>query len=130
VSLQNVEIWRSNNDAGKRGDWDLIAATLDPNILVRTDPRRPESCVFGSEAVIRWYQGLVDAAGSDFTSEEITDLGDRLLIRERWSLRGQQSGVEGYQRSTAIVTFRAGRIILVEYFLDHDKALKAVGLEE
>jgi hypothetical protein len=41
-----------------------------------------------------------------------------------------RAAFEGYQRSTAIVTFRAGRIILVEYFLDHDEALKAVGLEE
>jgi len=125
-----VEIWRGNLDAGRRGDWDVIAATLDPNTLVRTDPSWPESCIFGREAVIGWYQGLTEAAGSDFTCEEITDLGDRLLARERWSLRGKQSGVEGHQRSTAIVTFRAGRIILVEYFLDHEQALKAVGLEE
>jgi hypothetical protein len=130
VSQENVEIWRSNLDASRRDDWEVIAATFDPDILVRTDPRWPEACIFGREAVIRWYQGLVDAAGSDFISDEITDLGDRLLVRERWSIRGQESGVEGDQRSTAIVTFRSGCIILVEYFLDHDAALKAVGLEE
>jgi ketosteroid isomerase-like protein len=130
VSQENVVIWRGNLDASKRGDWELIAATFDPDILVRTDPRWPESSVFGRETVIRWYRGLVDAAGSDFTSEEITDLGDRLLVRERWNIHGQESGVEGDQRSTAIVTFRVGRIILVEYFLDHHEALTAVGLEE
>ena len=130
MSRENVALWRSNLDASRCGDWELVAATFDQDILVRTDPRWPEACVFGREAVIRWYRGLVDAAGSDFTSEAITDLGDRLLVRERWNIHGQESGVEGDQRSTAIVTFRAGRIILVEYFLDHEAALKAVGLEE
>jgi ketosteroid isomerase-like protein len=130
VSQENVEIWRSTVDAGRRGDWEFSAATFDPDILVRTDPRWPESCFFGREAVIRWLQGLADAAGADWTSEEITDLGDRVLARERWNIHGQASGVEGDQRSTTVVTFRAGRIILVEYFLDHDEALKAVGLAE
>lgn len=130
MSQENVEIWRSNLDASRRGDWELITATFGPDILVRTDPRWPESCVFGREAVIRWYQGLTDAAGSDFTSEEVIDLRDRLLVRERGNIHGQESGVEGEQRSTAIVTFRAGRVILVEYFLDHREALKTVGLEQ
>jgi hypothetical protein len=29
-----------------------------------------------------------------------------------------------------ISTLREGRVILVEFFIDHDQALKAVGLEE
>jgi ketosteroid isomerase-like protein len=129
VSRENVEIIRSNRDAAIRGDWESQAASYDPNIVVRPDPRWPESCVYGRDAVIRFYRGVVEAGGPDVHHSEIIDLGDRVLVRERWNIHGQHSGVEGEQNHTAIVTFRAGRIILIEYFLDHDEALNAVGLE-
>jgi hypothetical protein len=84
--------------------------------------------VFGRQAVISWYQA--NAGESDIEEEEITDLGDRLLMRQRWSLHGRYSGVELDRHLTTITTFRAGRVILIEYFLDHADALKAVGLEQ
>jgi ketosteroid isomerase-like protein len=127
VSRENVEIVRGTLDAAKRGDWEAVAATLDPNILVRADAHWPESCVFGRQAVISWYQA--NAGESDIEEEEITDLGDRLLVRQRWRLHGRYSGVELDRHLTTITTFRAGRAILIEYFLDHAEALKAVGLE-
>jgi ketosteroid isomerase-like protein len=130
VSEENVEVIRSNRAASMRGDWEALAATYDPNILVRNGVRWPEPCVFGREAAIRFFQGAIEAGGSDVHHEEIVDLGDRLVVRERWNIHGQHSGVEGEQHHTAIVTSRAGRIILIEYFLDHEQALKAVGLEE
>jgi ketosteroid isomerase-like protein len=130
VSQENVEVIQSNHAAVLRGDWEAQAATYDPNILVRADARWPESYVFGREAAIRFFRGVMEAGGSDLRHEEIVDLGDRVLVRERWNIHGQYSGIEGEQHHTAIVTFRAGRIILIEYFLDHDEALKAVGLEE
>jgi ketosteroid isomerase-like protein len=130
VSWENVEIIRCNMAASKRGDWDAAAATYDPNILVRADPRWPESCIFGRDSVVRWFQGLIETAGSEVREEEIVDLGDRVLLRQRWTMRGQHSGVQGEQQVSGITTFRQGRIILIEYFLNHDEALKAVGLSE
>ena len=57
-------------------------------------------------------------------------MGDRVLVRLRWHMRGPHSGVEGDQCYSAICTLRDGRVILEEFFLDHGQALKAVGLEE
>jgi hypothetical protein len=37
--------------------------------------------------------------------------------------------VPGDLEVSTIVTFREGLIILIEYFLDHRRALEAVGLE-
>jgi hypothetical protein len=51
-------------------------------------------------------------------------LADRL----RWIIRGGSSGVEGEQRLSEIATFREGRIVFIECFLDHEQALNAVGL--
>jgi hypothetical protein len=61
----NVEIVRRNLAATKRGDFDAVEASYDPHILVRTDARWPESCIFGREAVTRWFQGLIETGGSD-----------------------------------------------------------------
>src|SRR5207253_1864627 len=62
--------------------------------------------------------------------EEVMDLGDRVLARWCWHIRGLHSGVEGEQRGSVICTFRDGRVILEEFFLEHEQALKAVGLSE
>jgi ketosteroid isomerase-like protein len=130
VSEENVELARESNAALRRGDWDTVAASLDPDVLLRMDIRWPEQRVYGREAAIAFYRGLLESGGSDVRHEEIVDLGDRVLVRLCWHMRGLHSGVEGEQRASVISTFREGRVILVEFFIDHDQALKAVGLEE
>jgi ketosteroid isomerase-like protein len=128
MSQENVEIFRKGIDAFRRGDWDAVAADMDPHIVVRPDPRWPEQSVYGREAVTAFNQDLRESFGADARVEEIVDLGDRLLIRWCYVVRGQHSGVEGEQRASSIQTFREGRVILVEYFIEHEQALRAVGL--
>ena len=45
-------------------------------------------------------------------------------------MRGSHSDVEGDQCYSVISTLCDGRVVLEEFFLDHEHALKAVGLEE
>ena len=130
MSQENVEIVRRINAAYRRGDWEVLPEFWDPDILIRTDARWPEQRVHGRDAALALYRGLWESGGSDVRIEEIVDLGDRVLVRFGVSMRGQQSGIEVQQSVSEIVTFREGRIIFVEYFLDHDQARKAVGLEE
>ena len=130
MSEENVDFCRKQFEAISRGDWDVVAAGLDPHILVRTDPSWPEQHLYGREAVIEFDRSAVESLGSDNRIEEIVDLGDRVLIRYCWSTRGQHSGLERELRWSEIVTVREGRVVFAELFLDHDQALKAVGLEE
>ena len=130
MSQENVEIVRSGNAAIRRGDWDAIALNLDPDILLRTDARWPEQRIYGREAAIAWYRGLVELGGTDLRIEEEMDLGDRVLVGACWHMRGVHSGVEGQQSMSVICTFREGRVILEEFFLEHGDALKAMGLAE
>jgi len=125
---QNVEVVRKGNAAARRGDWDAVAANLDPHILLRTDARWPEQRIYGRDAAIAWYRELWESGGPDVRIEEIVDLGDRVLVRVCWHMRGLHSGVEGEFRTSEISTFREGRIILGEYFFEHEQALKALGL--
>ena len=130
MSRQNLEVQERFGHAFRRGDWDAIASTIDPHILVRTDPRWPEQHVYGREAWIAWAQGLLESGGPDVRIEEIVDLGDRVLVRVCWIMRGQHSGVEGEFRTSQILTFRDRRAILIEYYFEHEQALRALEMRE
>ena len=130
MSQKLVDIFRNEIDAFRRDDWDAVAATLDPHVLVRTDPRWPEQRFYGREAVVAFFRGLWESWGPDARIEEIVDLGDRLLIRWRYIVRGQHSGVEGEQHIFQINTYREGRVILAGYFLEHEHALEALEMRE
>jgi hypothetical protein len=130
MSEANLDVFQKGTDAYRRGDWDAMAATLDAHVLVRTDPRWPEQRFYGREAVIAFWRGVWEAWGSDARVEEVIDLGDRLLVRWRFIVRGQHSGVEGEQHISQINTYRQGRAILIEYFLEHEHALEALEMRE
>ncbi len=130
MSQENVEIVRRNNEAFKRGDWEAVAASLDPHVLLRLGPTWPEQRIYGREAVVDFFRSGSESLGRDSSIEQITDLGDRLLTRVRWDGRGQNSGIETAVSWSEVITYRDGCVVFVEYFLDHHEALKAVGLEE
>src|SRR3954449_11782817 len=130
MSLENVELARAMCDSVRRGDWDAVAACLDSDALVRTDPRWPEQRVYGREAVVAWYRGAQDSMGPDIRIEEIIDLGDRALTRLHWVIRGQHSDAQGDIRYSELNTYREGLLILSEFFLEHEQAREAVGLGE
>jgi ketosteroid isomerase-like protein len=130
VSQENVEIVRKAAEAFRRADWEGLGETIDPHISIRTDVSWPEQRIYGREAALAFYRGIAESGGSDTRIEEALDLGDRVLVRLRWHMRGPHSGVEGDQCYSAICTLRDGRVILEEFFLDHGQALTAVGLEE
>jgi len=70
-------------------------------------------------------------SGGGVTVEEMLNLDDgRLLVRYEWRAIGSASGIETTTSLSTIWSFRDGKISAAEYFFDHDKALKALGLEE
>jgi ketosteroid isomerase-like protein len=130
MSQENVELIRRGNDAFRRGDWEVFEEIADPHISLRMDSRWPERRAYGREAAIDFYREASASGGSDITIEDIVDLGDRILFCLCWHMQGSQSGLAGDQRYSVLSTIREGRIILEEFFLDHDDALKALGLAE
>ena len=130
MSQETVDMVRTVNDAWRRSDWDTVAAYLDPDVLIRTDPRWPEQRLYGRESVMAWYRGTQESMGPDARIEEIIDLGDRALTRLCWHTRGVHSDARGEMRYSELNTYREGRLIFTEFFLEHEQALKAVGLEE
>ena len=126
----NIAVIRDVNAAFRRCDWATVAENVDPHILIRTDARWPEQRIYGREAAVAFYRGLCESGGADIRVEEMTDLADRVLVRICWHMQGLRSGLEGEQRTSVICTFRDGRIMLEEFFLEHEHALEALGLAE
>jgi ketosteroid isomerase-like protein len=130
MSQENVELIRRGTDAFRRKDWEAFDEIVDPHISLRMDSRWPERRAYGREAAIDFYREASASGGSDLRIDDIVDLGDRVLFRLCWHMQGSQSGLAGEQRYSIISTIREGRVILEEFFLDHDDALQAVGLAE
>jgi ketosteroid isomerase-like protein len=130
VALANLDLMRRSNEAFRRGDFDAWASNFDQDVLVRTDPSWPEQRIYGRDAVVQWGRGTWESLGRDLRLEEVNDLGDRVLARNRWVTRGRESGVEAELRWSEIATVRDGRFVLIEMFLDHGDALRTLGLQD
>jgi ketosteroid isomerase-like protein len=130
VSQENVEIVRKLNEAVRRGDWDAVGDIYDPHICVRTDRNWPEQRMYGREDAVNFIRNSLDVMGGDLSQTEIVDLGDRALVHVHWKTHARYSAIDEELQFSEIITFRDGRVILAEFFLDHADALEALGLEE
>jgi len=68
--------------------------------------------------------------GHEVVIEDPIDAGDSVVVRVRARMTGEESGIEGDLESSQVVTFRKGKVVMIEYFWDHQEALEAVGLTE
>ncbi len=106
------------------GRLEAVFATFDENIVVRTDPSWPERVWFGRDPAKRFWHSVREAMGPTRVSvEEEHDLGDRAL----WRIRQPVSSASGVQSTfswSLLLAARAGRVIMVEFFID-DEALRA-----
>jgi ketosteroid isomerase-like protein len=62
--------------------------------------------------------------------EELIDAGEIVVLRVRSHITGERSGVEGDFQFSQVLTFRKGKVVLIEFFWDHQEALEAAGLRE
>jgi hypothetical protein len=63
--------------------------------------------------------------------QEFIDAGDRVATRLRHYGRGRESGIEiDVEMYHQVATFRAGRMVRIEYFGEWSEALEAAGLSE
>jgi ketosteroid isomerase-like protein len=119
-------------EAINRGDFESAFALYDPEIEV-IEP--PEVVKLGLDPVSRGREGRIRVqqrwhAEWDelrFEPEELTDLGDRLLVVSRMKGRGLNSGAAFDNDFANLLTLRDGRVIREQIFLDRAKAIEAAG---
>ena len=131
MSRGNVEVVRRGLEAWNAGDMATLRETYDPAVVMYHLEGWPEpGPSIGREAVMRQWEKQREIWDID-TVEPVSDFieaGNRVVLRFGW--RGSGSGPEMELEMTAVQTLRKGKIIVIEWFWDHDEALEAVGLSE
>jgi ketosteroid isomerase-like protein len=136
MSQENVEIVLAAVAAVNRGDLDTALKDFDPHVVIRPDANWPESRpILGIDAARSFVEDLTVTLGAGETGfetaiDDLIDAGDRVVLRYRARVHGQQSGIEDEAVFSQVVTIRQGRCVMLEYFLDHQEALEAAGLSE
>ena len=136
MSQENVEIVRASAAAYIRGDLDATLKDFDPYVVIRPDANWPENRpILGVDAARSFVEDLMATFGTGETGvespiDDLIDAGDRVVVRYRGRVHGQLSGIEDEVVFSQVVTLRRGKVVMLEYFLDHHEALEAAGLSE
>src|SRR3954451_5805828 len=132
MSQENLEKARDFIAAYNRRDFDAAVESFDPEIeWVLPDRQSSDSCR-GPDEVKRFWRGLDETMEElRLEPQEFVDAGDYVATRLRHYGIGRRSGVEiDEEMYHQVVTFRAGRMVRIEYFGEWSEALEAVGLSE
>jgi ketosteroid isomerase-like protein len=126
-NLETVDLLTERWNAG---DTEGVLEFYDDDIVMVTSPSWPEQRdVVGKDAVRGWmheWRALWDV--SELHSHDVRANGDKVAARGAWESRGRVSGVEGVLPFSMLLTLRDGKVVRVEWFDDHDDALRAAGL--
>ena len=137
MSQENVETVRAIYDRWSEGDFTASVAVFDPHVVLvlRPDfgPESPDTGVYhGQEAIAAYTREYLLKPWRHLTmeAEEILGAGDSVLVSVRQRGVGKMSGVPTEARYLTLWTFRGGKVIHIESFVDRDTALEAAGLSD
>src|SRR5262245_14558461 len=131
ISEQNVEIAQAVADAYNAGDIDAFMEFYAPSVEAYPDVSFLEARpLHGRDEFRRWVEGIrAPWTVARWVVHERRAVGpDRVLERGDFGGVGMGSGIETLASYTLVYTIRGSEIVRVDYFSDHDEALKAVGL--
>jgi ketosteroid isomerase-like protein len=134
MSRENVEVVASVYEAFARRDNAAPFAAYAPDIewdMSRGLAEGPGGVYHGHDGVRKFFGDLLAAFSViDFTVEEITEVGDRVIATVHERYVGRTSGVEVDRRHYAVFTIRDGKVTRLCTYLDRAEALEAVGLRQ
>jgi ketosteroid isomerase-like protein len=130
MSEENVELARKSIELWNRGDFDALYDLGDEHMVLRAAEGWPERVHYGRDAAITAAEELVETVGHDSVIEDLVDAGDSVVLRIRQHYSGERSGIKGDLEFSQVLTFRKGKVVMAEYFWDHQEALDAAGLSE
>jgi ketosteroid isomerase-like protein len=134
MSHENVDLVLAAVGAYNAGDLEAWAKFLAPDIEAF-----PDASLFPEPGPLLGrdkYRAWTEEIGSAWlrprweTTEVIAVGADRVLHRGDWGGEGAASGIETYSSTTGVFTVRDGQISKIEFYFDHDRALKAAGLQK
>jgi ketosteroid isomerase-like protein len=131
VPQENVEIVRRGFEAWNAGDVAGLRALHHPDVIVYAPADWPEpGPIVGGDAAMKQWERMREAWDTDsaIVAGDLIGVGDRVVGRFAWRVGGH--GPDLGIKISAVWTVRDGKIVHMEFYLDHIEALKVPGLEE
>jgi ketosteroid isomerase-like protein len=126
-----MDVMRSWFDTWNRGDLDAFIDLYAADAEVTPPLSWVETGTFeGRPAIRRFFEGLKESweGHDEAVLRELFRAGDSVVSRMDWQVRGRVSGIETHLGVTNVNTIEGGRIVRQRHYLDHDEALKGLGL--
>jgi ketosteroid isomerase-like protein len=132
MSQENVGLARQALEALRRRDLTTWLALHDDDFEVVPIRDWPEPGARGPGAAWDFYlQNFEAFERVPLDDTELVDAGsDKVLVHQRYDLRGRASGADVEFDNWVVVTVWHGRIVRAEWFTDRAEALEAAGLWE
>jgi SnoaL-like domain len=135
VALENVELVRTAVEAWNAGDHSIetMSRYCDPSLTLYSPFAEMSGQPYRGYAGLRqWIRDVDDQfAEWNITTDDIREVGDRVVAITTVTGRGRGSGVTLTFASSAVFEFgRDGRINLTHIYRDARGGLDATGLEE
>jgi ketosteroid isomerase-like protein len=131
MSQENLDAFREViEEINERGP-DARLDLFDSEVEFHEDPSFPEAKVYrGRDEIMGNFRAFTEAFDSYcFEIDDLRDAGGGKVVAVlREQARGRASGVRVDRRSGWLFTFRDGKVLRMEIYLEPLEALKAVGL--
>jgi len=136
MSQENLEVMRRAFDEfSRRGREPLMGTVWDPEIVWNMSPTRiPGLGTYrGFDELRSFFEDWFGAFPFEEWEQEVDDLidcGEQVVALIRQRGRGTASGAVAELEYAQVMTFRGGKVVQVDVYLDRARALEAAGLRE
>ena len=128
-----IEVVRSWFETWNRGDMDAFSELYAHDAQMTPPSSWVEAEILrGRPAIRRFFEGLKEPweGRDEALIRDLFRAGEEIVSRMDWLVRGRTSGIETQIEVTNVNTIVGGRIVRQVHYLDHDEALRALGLAE
>jgi ketosteroid isomerase-like protein len=134
MSQENVEVVRRLWAALDEDPPRLLLEVIDEDVEIRNPPEFPLQGPFrGHEGTRLWFRESWEVfTGPHHELEEVIDVGDgaTVISVQRIQGRTRHMQLETNLRWAAVWTFRAGKVLRAQGYMNRREALEAAGLSE
>jgi ketosteroid isomerase-like protein len=131
MSLENVELHRSANEAFNTRSVEAFIAYCDPEIELHSAVTVPGGGIYnGHDGVRRWHRDLTDVFGGEIRMdpEIFFELGDYTVTFHVLYGRGQQSGADVATPAAHLCRWRDGLIIYFKGYVHREDVFSDLGI--
>ncbi len=131
MSQENVELVRRYWEAWQAGDLSGALEFLTDDVVTHQVLGLETNTVHGKAEflglAVEWMEGFADWT---IAAEEFIDAGDRVVVRNRHTGRGEASAAPVEAEYWFVYTVRDGEITRIDLHVSRSGALEAAGLSE